>query len=293
MYTSKFIVRFATFVRFARYQSLKSKLRLSHHTTVSATIVATIIAMCALTLCNAAHATTSDNVAANNVAHDRRVIPIKITTIVSDDAVTSNAATAARSATQSPPPPKSSQYPEDRPWSGMLFVGTTALEQLGTLIRGEYTSAGETLYSAELAYTLHQDNLLRKFLRPMVGAIQVASSITYRDEHRNTTGIAEGDVYLVLRWIDWPWDKYITMTFAAAEGISYTSRVPYVEVQDPNATGSSRLLNYLMFEVTFALPAHPEWQLVGRIHHRSTAYGIFGNTNGGSNTVGLGLRYYF
>ncbi|HBY55802.1 MAG TPA: hypothetical protein DEG23_03190, partial [Coxiellaceae bacterium] len=56
----------------------------------------------------------------------------------------------------------------------------------------------------------------------------------------------------------------------------------------------SRLLNYLLVEITFALPSHPELQLAVRVHHRCTAWGTFPkNANAGSTNVGLGIRYYF
>jgi hypothetical protein len=47
-----------------------------------------------------------------------------------------------------------------------------------------------------------------------------------------------------------------------------------------------------MLEATFALPKYPQWQLAYRIHHRSGIYGVF-DTDSGSNTIGLGLRYFF
>ena len=50
-------------------------------------------------------------------------------------------------------------------------------------------------------------------------------------------------------------------------------------------------LNYLGFEVE-ALVA-PEWSLVGRIHHRSGAYGTYSGVSEGSNAYLLGLRYRF
>lgn len=183
---------------------------------------------------------------------------------------------------------------ENRPWSVMLYAGATAYQTLGPLLTGKFTSAKEQVYTAELAYNLSQENPIRKFLRPVVGTVQVAGNVGYRHDLKpHYSGIEETDVYVVARWLHFPWNKYIVTSFAVAEGVSYTSHVPRIEIEDADATGSRRLLNYLMGEATFALPSHPEWQLVVRVHHRSTAYGVFGNTNGGSNTVGLGIRYAF
>ncbi|NNK49546.1 MAG: hypothetical protein HKP01_11805 [Gemmatimonadetes bacterium] len=45
--------------------------------------------------------------------------------------------------------------------------------------------------------------------------------------------------------------------------------------------------------MTLALPSLPYLQLVGRIHHRSGAFGLFGDAQeSGSNTVGLGIRWH-
>ena len=182
---------------------------------------------------------------------------------------------------------------ETRPWSVLFYVGATTKKELGTLIRGEYTSASETLYSTELAYTLSKENIIRRFLSPVVGTIQLAGNFAYRIEHRDVPKSKEGDLYVMFRWINFPWNNYVTTTLAAGEGISYVSHIPSIETDGTTSDDSRRLLNYLVFEATFALPSHPEWQLVGRIHHRSTAYGVFGNTNGGSNNIGLGVRHYF
>jgi hypothetical protein len=48
-----------------------------------------------------------------------------------------------------------------------------------------------------------------------------------------------------------------------------------------------------MLEAAFALPAYPQIQVVGRIHHRSGAFGLYRAGNTGSNAVGIGIRYLF
>ncbi len=50
-------------------------------------------------------------------------------------------------------------------------------------------------------------------------------------------------------------------------------------------------LNYLAFEVEGLVT--PQWSLVGRIHHRSGAYGTYSGVSEGSNAYMLGLRYRF
>jgi len=48
-------------------------------------------------------------------------------------------------------------------------------------------------------------------------------------------------------------------------------------------------LNYLGFEVEALIK--PQWSLVGRLHHRSGAYGTYGGVSEGSNAYLVGLRY--
>ncbi len=56
---------------------------------------------------------------------------------------------------------------------------------------------------------------------------------------------------------------------------------------------TNQLLGYLLLELTFALPSTPQWNLIGRIHHRSGAGGTFNDVNGASNSVALGVKYLF
>ena len=50
-------------------------------------------------------------------------------------------------------------------------------------------------------------------------------------------------------------------------------------------------LNYLAFEVEGLVT--PQWSVVGRIHHRSGAYGTYNGVSEGSNAYLLGMRYRF
>ena len=82
-------------------------------------------------------------------------------------------------------------------------------------------------------------------------------------------------------WVQ-PW-----LSFSVVEGISYNSNVSlYEKTFRENYT---KLLNYLGFEVEAAVSS--DLSLVGRIHHRSGAFGTFGGVSEGSNAYLLGLRY--
>jgi hypothetical protein len=93
------------------------------------------------------------------------------------------------------------------------------------------------------------------------------------------------------RWLTFPWNKYIDTTIAIGDGLSYATRTPKIEEEIHKKT--SLLLNYLMLEMTFALPETPQWNLVVRLHHRSGIFGFFDGIEGASNALGIGLKYKF
>ncbi len=82
-------------------------------------------------------------------------------------------------------------------------------------------------------------------------------------------------------WLQ-PW-----LNVSFVEGISYNSSVSLYE--KTFRENYSQLLNYLGFEVEAAVS--PDLSLVGRIHHRSGAFGTFNGVTEGSNAYLLGLRY--
>jgi len=91
------------------------------------------------------------------------------------------------------------------------------------------------------------------------------------------------------RWNYFPWDKYVDTSVAVGDGLSYYTEVSEVEKEDDE--DAQRSLNYLLFEVALGLPKYPEWDLVFRIHHRSSVFGLYGA--GGSNFVCAGIKFGF
>jgi hypothetical protein len=82
-------------------------------------------------------------------------------------------------------------------------------------------------------------------------------------------------------WLQ-PW-----LSFGFVEGISFNSSVSnYERTYRENYT---QLLNYLAFELEASVS--DQLSLVGRIHHRSGAFGTYSGVKEGSNAYLLGLRY--
>ncbi|MFT7671122.1 MAG: hypothetical protein ACI8X5_003838 [Planctomycetota bacterium] len=98
---------------------------------------------------------------------------------------------------------------------------------------------------------------------------------------------------LVLRWRSFPWNEYMRTSGAIGYGLSWATEIPKLEESSHTNEGATQLLSYLLLEWTLGLPTVPDWDLVLRIHHRSGVYGTFDGVHGGSNVLGLGLKYAF
>jgi hypothetical protein len=84
-------------------------------------------------------------------------------------------------------------------------------------------------------------------------------------------------------WLQ-PW-----LSLGFVEGVSLNTSVSnYEKTYRENYT---TFLNYLGFEVEALVS--PEWSVVGRIHHRSGAYGTYSGVSEGSNAYLMGVRYRF
>ena len=97
----------------------------------------------------------------------------------------------------------------------------------------------------------------------------------------------------------------VPLRFGLGEGLSYVSRIPFVEVEDFAPDTSAKLTNYLEWTMQTSLG-----YLLGRgdrrfstrikeayigysIFHRSTLFGVFADTGGGVNYLGISLEFIF
>lgn len=99
----------------------------------------------------------------------------------------------------------------------------------------------------------------------------------------------EVDLPVIARWQRFPWDSYVDTSIAFGLGLSFASEDPATEVERQGHT--EQLMFYWAIETAVGPPA-ANWEVVLRLHHRSTGYGTFGE-DGGSNALGLGLRFRF
>lgn len=110
--------------------------------------------------------------------------------------------------------------------------------------------------------------------------------------HRGLQDHHEFNAALIHRWSDWPWDGLIDTSFALGVGLSWATEVPALEAQGKPGEDATRALLYLALEFE-AMPRHTRrWSVYGRIHHRSGVFGTIKGVHGGSDHVGIGLRWY-
>jgi hypothetical protein len=95
----------------------------------------------------------------------------------------------------------------------------------------------------------------------------------------------------MVRWMAFPWNRLLyTNLRAGALGFSYATGISDWERQNSGDNKGSRLLQFLVVEVTFAASEHSRGEAFVRVHHRSGDYGLFDGSSGGSNYLAVGYR---
>lgn len=173
------------------------------------------------------------------------------------------------------------EVPPDPRWSAMVFGGNLLDNNWGQVFAEPQNLKFENSYLIGLA--VH-----RRIARPFNWLdIEIEANAT-----RHFGGQRHWEINAPLltgRITRFPWSHRLDTSAAFGIGPSYASRVPRLE--GANEGSSERLLTYWFIEVDAALPFE-NWRAVWRLHHRSTAYGTFGD-DGGSNALTLGIRRRF
>ncbi|WP_245688228.1 hypothetical protein [Thiohalomonas denitrificans] len=89
------------------------------------------------------------------------------------------------------------------------------------------------------------------------------------------------------RWYGFPWQQHLRTSVALGTGPSYAFRDPSLE--ERRGREPSRLLQFLLLDITVAPPSWRNWSGFARIHHRSGVFGLVAEA-GGSNFIGIGVR---
>lgn len=107
--------------------------------------------------------------------------------------------------------------------------------------------------------------------------------------HANVQSHWELNAPVVARWTAFPWNDTVQTSAAFGLGLSYATDEPAREVLNEGET--EQLMAYWHIELEAGPPDSP-YSGFARLHHRSTAYGLFGD-DGGSNAFVFGVRRRF
>ncbi len=100
-------------------------------------------------------------------------------------------------------------------------------------------------------------------------------------------------IVIVARWRAFPWNNVLPTTLAIGDGLSIATEAPKLEVKRRGHRKTSKVLNYVMAELTLSLPSCPQWALVARYHHRSGLFGTFHGVHDASTAFAGGIKYWF
>ena len=89
------------------------------------------------------------------------------------------------------------------------------------------------------------------------------------------------------RWNKFPWNRYVSTSFAFGIGPSYATEVPPLE--EVINESSQQWLIYWFGELTFG-PPQKNWSVALRLHHRSCGFGFVGE-HGGLNILTAGIKF--
>jgi hypothetical protein len=106
----------------------------------------------------------------------------------------------------------------------------------------------------------------------------------------------EDHVEATLSWVfrsgEIPLGRRASFNLAIANGLSYAFAAPKIEPKRNPGVNPEQLLYHIGLEAELSLAAAPGWSALARLHHRSEAFGTFGQDTS-TNRVGLGIRYRF
>jgi hypothetical protein len=170
----------------------------------------------------------------------------------------------------------------DNQWFSSLYVGQYSNTALNEIIRLNTDFERSNVYVLSLGKELG-------VYKDVIG-YEVEGQVAY---HSGEQTHAEVNAAFTLRWLPFPWDRYLDTSFAFGNGLSYATSEPELEIREGDEHETNQLLYYILVELAFKVPKYDAWDVFVRIHHRSSVFGLIDGISTGSNFVGLGLRYRF
>ncbi len=180
---------------------------------------------------------------------------------------------------------------QDYAWTLTAYRAAGAKEDIGEIALGQVSLDADSIGAVAVGYRLGTDPLL-SFVGldfPITYGLEGTLAI-HRDTHRDER-YGEGAIAFTTRYDDFSWRETVRTFFESGFGVSYAEKIPLLEIRRRDDK-TNHLLAFLKLQIGVGIP-ETAWDLVGVLHHRSGAWGIFDGASGGSNFLGLGVQTRF
>jgi len=168
-------------------------------------------------------------------------------------------------------------------WAVTGFAGVLSVEKSSDIwLHGDFELADDTLLGVGLSNRLFS-------VGPNLDFELELQSV----KHFGGQNDFEFNLPLIVRWNTFPWDSFIDTSVAFGDGLSIATETPDLEKARYGGDKAGAALNFVMVELTLALPEHPNIQFVSRFQHRSGAFGLINNTSDASTAFVWGLKFRF
>jgi hypothetical protein len=167
-------------------------------------------------------------------------------------------------------------------WFTSIYAGQYSHNALNEIIRLQ------TNFESSYIYVLSVGKEIGRWKKYVAVELEGEAGV-----HAGMQSNGELNGAFTLRWLPFPWDRYLDTSFAFGNGLSYAFEEPKLEIIDNEYGETNQWLYYILVELAAQVPKLPQWDFFIRIHHRSSAFGLIGGISAGSNFVGVGLRYHF
>lgn len=168
-------------------------------------------------------------------------------------------------------------------WAVTGFAGVLSVEKSSDIwLHGDFELADDTLLGVGLSKRLFS-------VGPNLDFELELQSV----KHFGGQNDFEFNLPLIIRWNTFPWDRFIDTSVAFGDGLSIATETPDLEKARYGGDKAGAALNFVMLELTLALPEHPNFQFVNRFQHRSGAFGLINDAGDASTAFVWGLKFRF
>lgn len=174
---------------------------------------------------------------------------------------------------------------QDKDYAFSLYAGRLSDDNAGHTLLGRADFVDSNLVAAALGRTF-------KRAENRAWSLELEGNVA---KHSGLDDYWEFNALVTGRWHRFPWSDKVATSVAFGVGPSYATGTSPGDVEAGEGS-HKRLLAASMLELTLG-PPRGDWAALLRIHHRSTAWGTFGDyaygDKGESNALTAGIRIYF